>query len=384
MATTTICAVADVHLGNHKRHGGPVVASLNKRCRETLDVMWAALDHATEAKADAFVVLGDMLDTTNPPPQLIAELERMFSAVDFNVILLLGNHEQVSDMQGDHALAPLAYTDGGHVRVIETPTIVPVGNAELWCVPFKPGAAKDWLPGVVKAMSVESGTAGRSGAKRSPHRLLALHLGIRDGDTKFYLRDAHDAIDAEHLVDMLEPTTVSHVLAGNWHDRKRWRFAWPQEGKANRTLDITQLGALVPTGWDNPGLKGYGTVATWKPDKVTLTELPGPRFVKLTGDSLVKLPKASSLYLSLEASEGAAADLREQLADKQEKGKLTAFEVTVSNEGAKEAAREAGNAARSAETLDEAVAGFVERMPLDAELDRAEVLAKSKEYLNRA
>jgi hypothetical protein len=43
---------------------------------------------------------------------------------------------------------------------------------------------------------------------------------------------------------------------------------------------IMQIGSLCPTGWDNAGLDGYGTVALWDTDTQALTwrVLPGPRF----------------------------------------------------------------------------------------------------------
>jgi hypothetical protein len=43
---------------------------------------------------------------------------------------------------------------------------------------------------------------------------------------------------------------------------------------------ILQGGALCPTGFDNQGLHGYGTLAFWDTDKHRLSwqEMPGPRF----------------------------------------------------------------------------------------------------------
>jgi hypothetical protein len=43
---------------------------------------------------------------------------------------------------------------------------------------------------------------------------------------------------------------------------------------------ILQGGALCSTGFDNPGLHGYGTLAFWDTDEHRLSwqEMPGPRF----------------------------------------------------------------------------------------------------------
>lgn len=52
------------------------------------------------------------------------------------------------------------------------------------------------------------------------------------------------------------------------------------------TMIIMQGGALCATGWDNPGLHGYGTVALWDTDEHRLSwqELPGPRFCVARSD----------------------------------------------------------------------------------------------------
>ncbi len=51
---------ADIHAGNHKRFGGPVSVSLNKRCTMVLDVLDAAVDRAIALKCSSFTVLGDL------------------------------------------------------------------------------------------------------------------------------------------------------------------------------------------------------------------------------------------------------------------------------------------------------------------------------------
>ena len=50
-----------------------------------------------------------------------------------------------------------------------------------------------------------------------------------------------------------------------------------------------QVGALAPTGFDDPGPVGYGGLVTWDPDTQALEtyQLPGPRFLAVTSVAAV-------------------------------------------------------------------------------------------------
>lgn len=353
---TRLAFCADVHLGNHRRFGGAVRSSLNVRCRQALDVLSAAVAVAEEGECDALYILGDLFDRSDPLPQLITETIRALQTGTMKIVVLLGNHEQVSTDVEDHALMPLAF-GGDNVDVVGGyPVAHGYGSGRsairVLAVPFQPGDARKWLPGVLKERL-------GSGDKKYKHTLLGLHLGVADDRTPSYLRGAHDAIEVEALAELAKEYGISHVFAGNWHDRKQWQLAWPDSAKPklNHTLRILQLGALVPTGFDNPGLDGYGTVAVWDsaaPDKPKLVELPGPRFLKTDPEETLVVEPDIQLYT----------------------------EAIVDTEAVKVAARSAAQAARSADTLTDALAKFVERMPLDEGVDRKTVLAKAKGYLS--
>jgi hypothetical protein len=106
--------------------------------------------------------------------------------------------------------------------------------------------------------------------------LILAHCGIVDEYTPFFLKEDKNAIYIDKLRQLKKefPHFVGFA-AGDWHERKHWHSAH------GSSLDILQVGALVPTGWDNPGGHGYGTLATW----VSANEgwswrvLAGPRFV---------------------------------------------------------------------------------------------------------
>jgi hypothetical protein len=251
------------------------------------------------------------------------------------VVLLVGNHDQASTTKDDHAMASMARVAG--VRVIETTNVVECETADVVCVPFIPGPASSWL-----ADEVAKGCEGCS----NKWRILAIHLGIEDKNTPPFLRNADDSIKIDALRKICDAHSIDAVYAGNWHDRKEYDF-----GKSG--VRILQCGALVPTGWDNPGMDGYGTVAHFGDlTGVTFDELSGPRFVR-------------------EPFIG-ATECKVYVDELPDRSVIRA---------AKDAAHTAARRASSAETLDEALSNYVEAMQIPEDVDRAEVLAQAKGFL---
>jgi hypothetical protein len=356
-----IAFVADIHAGNHQRHGGAVEAGLNARCRAVVDALMRAVDRARELQCGALAVLGDLFDSASPSPQVIAAVQQALRGVE--TYLLLGNHDMVSMAPGDHALGPL---DGFNmIEVVERPTVISVGDAELWTVPFQPGDARKWLPKTL-ATSFQN-------IQPPKHRILCLHLGLIDESTPPYLKDAHDAVPVSLVEELKAHYGIDCVLAGNWHSRKRWG-------------NVMQVGALVPTGWDNPGLTGYGSLVIYDSADKTLTvrEIPGPRFIKArmpedVDAAIEGAPEGTQLYLQYVAPPDQLDEAR-KLVDSL--GMVfTAAEVIPDGAAAESAARGAADAARSTETLIEALNAFVKEMPLDEGVDRELVLLRAREYL---
>jgi hypothetical protein len=384
---TRIAFLADVHLGNHQRHGGPVRAGLNRRCREALDAFRCAVNLVDTLGCNVGVVLGDLLDYQRPEAQLLAEVQTVLreSSVVWNVTL--GNHEMVSTADGDHALGPLGVVANVHDR----PELAVVRHdVELAVFPFRPGApAAEWLPGAL----AETWPAGRP--HQAEHAVLGVHLGVSDASTAPWLRGAHDSVDVDLLARLAAAYRVSHVFAGNWHDRRTWTVGVndPPPLRSRRAVCVTQLGALVPTGWDNPGVEGYGTVAVWDGGAVELHEVPGPRFLKLRGFTPSQVRAAAEAararghvpYVDATVGPGQAEDARAVLRALGVRG-----DVSHDAEEASAEARTAATVARSADTLDSALAGFVRAAPLpelavelgeDPDAFRAEVLSESRRYL---
>lgn len=374
-----LASVADVHLGNHRRFGGGVQASINRRCRATLDTLSNAVDRAIKREADTFLVAGDLFDYARPEAPLIAEVQRIFSKAykaRMQVVLLVGNHDQVSTTPNDHALAPLGY----YAVPIERPRMFFRGKGhDIITVPFMPGPAREWLRKAVEATVNNITTAER----HEYPLLLSIHLGVKDDKTPPWLASANDSIDIELLKEICFDHNISHVIAGNWHNRQQWTAT-----RGNKTLHVLQLGALVPTGWDNPGLYGYGTIGFWDGKKLKIEELPGPRFLKVSSDEELQtyVDENEDAKCALFVSQVCLPDeVPASLARLQARAKANeitdAFEVLPDRSFAKAEARTAAEKARSAQTLAEALDVYVKRIPIEDGVSRSNVLQRCKDYL---
>lgn len=370
-----IAFISDVHVGNHRAHGGPVTAGVNRRCRDVLDALGRALKAAAEAGCEHMVVCGDLLDTARPEPQVIravqALLARAEAAWGLKAHLLLGNHEQVSTEEGDHSLGPLEPV----AHVVASPLRLGLKSgkerAEVWMVPFRPGAAAEWLPVALGEL------AGQAGYLDCP-RVLALHLGVRDERTPPWLRESRDSIDTVSLAVLMARHRLRAAFTGHWHEPRCWFLAGGEFGE----LSVTQLGALAPTGWDNPGA-GYGQVAVF--DTATQKQhslwVPGPRFLDSAEEAerLLETDAGCRPYVRLRASPEEVPAAQASLEALAAQGVVG--EVMPDAAEARAALRAAAGVARSGETLGEAVRAFVGKMPLAEGVDRADVLARVQGYL---
>lgn len=383
---TRIAVVADVHVGNPLRLGGPTTAGVNRRGRHVLQALEWAARKTLELGCSALVVAGDLFDTDRPSPQLVRAVQRILEAVP--AVLLLGNHDQTSTEKGDNALGPLSPV----ATIVEDPTILRVEDAELWLVPFRPLPAKTWLEGAVEVLAEKLETS--SGP--APGSLLVFHAGISTSQTPDFLAGAKDQIALEDLYGLLERSEIGAAVAGNWHEHRVWEDG-PQ---------VAQVGALAPTGWDNPGLLDYGWMVVYDTATRAFESLrvPGPRFLDVTSqpelDRLVHL--LSSAEDEVPAADGAAhayvrwvaggADLAAAEASVRALVEAGVFVDGVAEPDGKERRREAAAAAEAARSTDgvrEALSRYVAEMPvvlpegssLTVETMRAEILSRSIDLL---
>lgn len=368
---TRIGIVADVHCGNHRKHGGDIVAGLNRRCREVIATLARAAAAAKEAEVDAFVIAGDLFDTARPNPQMLAAVQCVLE--DLPTIVLVGNHDRVSDLLGDHALGPLAPI----ATVVENVQAIPIGiHLNLMCVPYFPGHAANWFEQEVAKLAQSNKVEGVT-------RLLCFHLGVEDENTSHFLRGQHDSIHKDLVAQVMIDYGIEYAFAGNWHTHQHWYVKDGEHG-------IVQCGTLAPTGWDNEGTDDYGMLVLFDTEatpRVRIEEIPGPRFVDVSGPTAVdsfiaKLTKEGQYVYArwragLEDLQGANEEIREWI----DAGLIVGGHVEAEDNRAEAAAREAAKVTGKAETLAEALAVFVEKMPLVEGVDRALVLAQAQEFL---
>jgi Calcineurin-like phosphoesterase len=365
--------VADVHLSNHKRHAGDVERSLNRRCREGLEVLERAYVLAHEVGCTMVGILGDLTDTSTPGPQLVGEITRIVheSRVKRGVstLLMVGNHDQQSNEPGDHAMAPYAPLVED-CTVVGEPAIMALGDADLVLVPHSAAApAPARLAGVLGSLP-----------KSTRRRVLLMHVGVSDDKTPPFLRGSHDSIEVKKLLQLMGEAGVCMCVAGNWHSHGEW---------GDDASQVVQVGALVPTGWDNPGLNGYGglTVLEITPEGVSAKTytLDGPRFIAPRGlDDLKRAlggERPGRLYVRSTVDPADLHEASKLVSRAHEKGHIAAGEVIVEAADRVIEARNAASAARNAATLAAALDRFVSEMPLEPDVQREDVLGKCRAFL---
>lgn len=370
-----IAAVADVHAHNPRRLAGAVERSLSRRCRDTLRVLERAYALAHREGCSHMLVLGDLVDSTSPEPQLIGQLLQIVheARIRWGIvsILLVGNHDQESDQEGDHALAPFV-PFGKDAIVVETPSVLPMDGFDLILLPH--AAAP---PAPKRLASLLTGLT-----RPSRPAVLGMHAGISDDNTPHFLQGSADSIDVSVLRRAMIGAGVNVTLAGNWHDRREWRSG---------PSTVIQVGALVPTGFDNPGLDGYGGVAVLDSSDMTVTvhTLEGPRFLPVSGlDALKELLPSGAVsiperrvYIRVTVQPDEMKAASDIITGAHKAGLIVSGEVIPDGTDRVVSARKAASAARSASTLTDALNGFVNTMPLEEGVGRGEVLEKCRGFL---
>jgi len=369
--------IADCHVGNHKICGGTLKGGMNDRAQLVLNVLSDAVGKAEDDPyCEAMFILGDVVDTTRPTPQMLAGLQQALTTDggsgpgdQLRIYILVGNHDRESGAYGDHALGPL---DGyANITVVEKPTVV---DDRIFLVPFKPGPASLWAPADLGSL-----VEGVGVRKELAHEMVAcFHLGLKWGKEPVFLAKADDAISARTLAKHCNDFGIGHVIAGNWH----WRKLWKQQG-----VTMFQCGTLAPTGWDNPGLEGHGTLAFFdtKTGEWEWGELPGPRFVKAVG-------LEHGLKMQADMARAAAAGHQVFLRWQVPPEEISVAQVALEDWGhdgeiipdsgeARAAAKTAAFNAKKASTMDEALAGYVGAMELPDGVEPDEVLNRCKGFL---
>ena len=263
----------DPHCWPHKRHGGPRKNGVNRRGELCLGTTRRLVDFANEHDAH-LVVAGDLVDDPGPvQPQFAARLRDELARCRGGVSLMLGNHDMTAD--GDHSLGIYeVHNDYSDVTVCAQTSWSygynlhdePYGDEDAILVPFHRDIRDERVRDVP---------------------LLVGHFGVFDDSFPSWAQRSKGAWHVDRLFDFMTKRNIKCLLSGDWHQRRGWigtdtaRTDWKGSAfriEAEDERIILQGGALTPTGWDNPGLHGYGTAALWDGERLSWQELPGPRF----------------------------------------------------------------------------------------------------------
>lgn len=363
---------ADFHVGNHRRFGGTVIGSLNRRCRETIESIRYIGAMGKEHSAQELYVLGDVFDVAKPSVQVSGAVDRAFGGVihdtGMEVSCLVGNHDLQSTDPHDHSLS--AFT-AGMVTVYDSPHISS-GNrlTTTYSVPYQPGDAREWLEPTVAELA------------KKPHgsapSCMCIHLGIYSEKYVAFVGgdSSRDAVPVSLLERLMDKYDIDACFAGNWHTRKQWKT---KSGKP-----IVQVGATMPTGWSDAGMSGYG-VTVWHPVENTTehVEIVGPRFLELPRydwqDKLLEW-KDSPHSLYVRGIAKGRDEMRSMVTAIEAIGAIA--DVRPDQVLAKAAASTAAVTARSADTREAALEKFIKAMPIEDNVSRQEVMEKCKRYLS--
>lgn len=350
--------LADLHVHNHRYAGGEVEAGINERCRAILDTVRFAAQAAEDVGCAALVVLGDVFDTPRPLPQQLVAFRQALEPFSGDITLLVGNHDRVSEQDGDHGLGPLRASG---VRVVERPTRL---EFDALALPFHARPVLEWLPGTLEVSSAP---------------MVFGHFGLYEKSqlaAQPWLAESHDAVAVEDLAPLLKAHGVEQLAVGNYHSAQSWVL----DG-----VRLEQVGALVPTGWDNPGQRGYGGLSVLELGKAPHRhELPGLRFVVVTSaDELAREQRDAALVgnqLHVDWRCVPEDFLAAQLTAEREGSPSVHIKVHVERKHAERRALQAAVAARSQSTLAEAASAYVSKQAF-TNVEHSAVLGHVRRFL---
>lgn len=259
---TTFAIVADVHLGNRQMYGGQYKDGLNDRGRLSLKTFALAVEAARKAKATHLIVAGDLFDSNNPEPAVVAGVQKILhkDCADLGVIIVPGNHDMrdASPDSESTACEGLQF-EGTIVRGSHAWFALP--GLDLLCIPFT--SEEPMGERVERILKLD--VPGQLGVPK----VLVAHVGVYGDGAPPWCKTARDGMHASRLLSALEATPIEHAYVGNYHLHGEW---------ASKTRTVTQVGTLCPGSFSDLGLfPDVGGLAL--PGR--MVEVPGPRFLKL-------------------------------------------------------------------------------------------------------
>lgn len=359
-----IGVVADVHVHNFLPFGGQKVSGINSRGNLSLASLKQAVGLCNNHKCTDFVIVGDLFDVSNPTPQIVTATIEVLREFLGNVRIIIGNHDQYSTAEGDHALGPMHdhLTRTGKIFVYSAdPEVVVLDGVESLLVPFNPDRVDTWLP---ELMDKHDGVAQ-----------VFAHFGVIDSETPEFLLSAGDAYPLEDLQKMMLSSGCQRFFVGNWHNHKIWDAGGTK---------IAQCGALTPTGFNNPGAD-YGHVIL-AGSKVFTKEVIGPRFFSVVwGEAFEEMVSdfGDLTYLNIQADPKDHEAVRTWLKENGAKYGVVGHKLSIDKKAVTKKAREAAHATKQAKSLGQVSKAWVGKMPLPDGVSRENVLDRVNKYLVR-
>lgn len=361
----SIAFCSDLHIGNHRRMGEQSVGSVNTRCRHAIAAFRYAMNLARLEKCNAFVVCGDLFDSDKPEPAVIRAVQNAIRQSELKVYLLVGNHDRTSDAPYDHALAPLSEV----AFVAEHPCIAAVDGCEVL---FYPHLSAD---GTFKEVNQRM----PYGSNGTGVQYIAIHRGVYTDRMPKYLH-TDKALSLDNAKQLMVSRGAKAMFCGDYHE-------------SEVLGQVVQCGALVPTGWDQQGFSTCGRMYITGGADLRVVVVPGPRFItadwsesmfdQLTHGYQELECEASRLFVQVRVRADQMQVARETFAEHggQVLGVVpVVYEFVVKDDAAKEASHRAAACARASETLNDALAAYVEQLSLSP-FQRNEVLSRCQGYL---
>lgn len=359
---------ADLHIGNHLQFAHEFMPGVNSRCAETVKAYSEFSKYAVKWDYK-LVTVGDLYDSDKPTPSIYKYVDKNTSVIS-RPIMIKGNHESTSSFSEHHSLGVMPPGDvvDSRVRVFSLTTV------DLWAIPFQTGPAKKWLPEQLKKL--------KDNVNEDKTTVMAIHLGIQDDSTPKHMQNHNDSITVGQLKKLAAEYKIDKVIAGNWHEHMEWYVKLP---KVNRHLHIVQLGALTPTGFNNPGLHNYGGMyfinttgdCGW-------VELPNIRFVKVNG--VKNIPKAlghysENCYVQVTVHPTHYNESIKICQDMKESGYIKDFKIVTNKKAMESRSRKVASATKSAKNLNEAIDTYVKKIAVNKGVSKTKIKNKIKQYI---
>lgn len=368
-----VAVISDLHIGNFSAFSGAYSLGLNNRVRLSLATLIRAVDTARRNKCSDLIVAGDVFDSWNSSPQVVAGVMDALSedaSLDeqMTVHLLAGNHDQHSPSKQDSALEPLGYMPESSSVLVHD---VARYREDFLFLPYSPNDPLDVI-----------------GSKAQPGtRVIFLHAGLADDATSELLRQQQGALEVSRLIEAMRLTGATFAFAGHWHNSREWQLF---DTIQNRPMHVVQTGTLCPASFrpTEVGIAGFGRMYLFDPDstaKPTYVEIPGPRFVLVHDELELKQAigacKGCNLFVRGVYEPGKGAEMAAML--KANEVALEAWEAVPDQKAVSVGAREAANRAALSSTAEEAIEEYIDGLKVEEVVDKKAVHSKVTEHLGR-